>query len=67
MFCNFCGKNFDATEGFEENSRSGHHYVRCEKCVQSHNEEEYDWHRDMYGRATTQHRSGQSKRPLRSR
>lgn len=50
MFCNFCGKNFDATEGFEEVSRSGHHYVRCEKCVYERHEEEYDWSAVMFGR-----------------
>ena len=50
MFCNFCGKNFDSNEGFEEMSRNGHHLVRCEKCVTVQREEEYDWHSDMYGR-----------------
>jgi len=49
MFCNFCGKNFDPSEGFEEVSRSGHHYVRCEKCVYEQQEVEYDWHATMYG------------------
>ena len=50
MFCNFCGKNFDSSEGFEEVSRGGHHYVRCEKCVYNHHDEEYDWRITMYGR-----------------
>lgn len=50
MFCNFCGKNFDSSEGFEEVSRGGHHYVRCEKCVYNQRDEEYDWHTEMYGR-----------------
>ncbi len=50
MFCNFCGKNFDPSEGFEEVTRSGHHLVRCEKCVYNQSEEEYDWHVQMYGR-----------------
>ncbi len=50
MFCNFCGKNFDASEGCEETNRHGHHLTRCEKCVQGQREEEYDWHTEMYGR-----------------
>lgn len=50
MFCNFCGKNFDPSEGFEEVTRNGHHLVRCEKCVYNQAEEEYDWHVQMYGR-----------------
>ena len=50
MFCNFCGKNFDSSEGFEEVSRGGHHYVRCEKCVYNQHDEEYDWRIQMYGR-----------------
>ena len=64
MYCNFCGKNFDYTEGFEEISRSGHQYVRCEKCVQGHMETEFDWHREMYGRGQAIHRTepGQLKR-----
>ena len=52
MFCNFCGKNFDASEGFEEITRSGHHYVQCEKCVYNHRDEEYDWRIEMYGRSS---------------
>jgi hypothetical protein len=43
MFCNFCGKNFDASEGFEDVSRSGHHMTKCEKCVHAQSEAEYDW------------------------
>ncbi len=50
MFCNFCGKNFDSNEGFEEAVRSGHHYIRCEKCVYNQAEEPYDWRIQMYGR-----------------
>jgi hypothetical protein len=50
MFCNFCGKNFDTSEGFEEVTRSGHHYVRCEKCTYENQEVEYDWSAVMYGR-----------------
>ncbi|HLD50042.1 MAG TPA: hypothetical protein VJC08_02475 [bacterium] len=50
MFCNFCGKNFDSSEGFEEATRSGHHYIRCEKCVYHQAEEQYDWRAQMYGR-----------------
>ena len=50
MFCNFCGKNFDSSEGFEEVTRNGHHYIRCEKCVYNQSEEEYDWCIQMYGR-----------------
>lgn len=50
MFCNFCGKNFDNSEGFEEVTRSGHHYVRCEKCTYENQEVEYDWSAVMYGR-----------------
>ena len=49
MFCNFCGKNFDTSEGFEEVTRSGHHYVRCEKCNYENQEVEYDWSAVMYG------------------
>ena len=52
MFCNFCGKNFDPSEGFEEVTRSGHHLVKCEKCVYNQAEEEYDWHMQMYGRGS---------------
>ena len=55
MFCNFCGKNFDASEGSEEVTRSGHHYVKCEKCVYNQCEEEYDWHVTMYGRGGRNH------------
>ncbi len=63
MYCHFCGKNFDTTEGFEEVSRGGHHYVRCEKCVHCNMEDEFDWHREMYGRSrTASHRTGQRKR-----
>lgn len=51
MFCDFCGKNFDRTDGFEEVTRSGHHLIRCEKCVYDKKEEEYDWHVMTYGRA----------------
>ncbi len=51
MFCNFCGKNFDSSEGFEELSRNGHHLVRCEKCVYNQQDEEYDWHAITYGRS----------------
>jgi len=50
MFCNFCGKNFDASEGFEETARSGHQLIRCEKCVLSQRQEEYDWRTEIYGR-----------------
>ena len=49
MFCQFCGKNFDTSEGFEEVTRSGHHYVRCEKCAYENQEVEYDWSAVMYG------------------
>ncbi len=49
MFCNFCGKNFDPSEGFEEVSKSGHHMVKCEKCVYNQSEREYDWQLEMYG------------------
>lgn len=49
MFCNFCGKNFDPSEGFEEISRAGHYMVRCEKCVCNQSEREYDWRAEMYG------------------
>ena len=50
MYCNFCGKNFDPSEGFEEVHHAGHTAVRCEKCVYCNMEEEFDWHREMYGR-----------------
>ena len=50
MFCNFCGKNFEASEGFEELSRGGNHLVRCEKCNYEQREEEYDWRNETYGR-----------------
>ena len=50
MFCNFCGNNFDSSEGFEEINRSGHHLTRCEKCVVNQREEEYDWRTEAYGR-----------------
>lgn len=49
MYCNFCGKNFDAKEGFEEVSRAGHHMVRCDKCCYSNEEREFDWKAEMYG------------------
>ncbi len=54
MFCNFCGKNFDPTEGFEEVNRAGHHMTRCEKCVYEKREEEYDWSATMFGRFQNQ-------------
>ncbi len=51
MFCNFCGKNFEASEGFEDISRrGGHHLTRCEKCVYNQAETEYDWHHEIQGR-----------------
>ena len=50
MFCNFCGKNFDPSEGFEEVARAAHHLTRCEKCTHEQQEEEYDWYMEMYGR-----------------
>ena len=58
MFCNFCGKNFDKQEGFEEVVHAGHHLVRCDKCVMNHEEVEYDWKVQMYGRGhdTRRHR-----------
>lgn len=49
MYCNFCGKNFDSKEGFEEVSRAGHHMVRCDKCTYSNEEREFDWRMEMYG------------------
>ena len=51
MFCNFCGKNFDMTEGFEEVNSAGHHLTKCQKCVYEQRDEEYDWHAEMYGRS----------------
>lgn len=64
MFCHFCGKNFDATEGFDDLSRSGHHLVRCEKCAYSNMEDEYDWRREIARRgrqsSNTQTRSHSS-------
>ncbi len=63
MYCNFCGKNFDSTEGFEEVTRSRHHLVRCEKCVYNQSEEEYDWRMQMYGRGNSMPASeGRQKR-----
>lgn len=50
MFCNFCGKNFDASDGFEEMHRWGQKLIRCEECVQEQRDEEYDWHNAMTGR-----------------
>ena len=49
MYCNFCGKNFDAKDGFEEVSRAGHHMVRCDKCTYNCEEREFDWRMEMYG------------------
>jgi hypothetical protein len=49
MFCNFCGRNFDSAEGFEEVARAGHHLIRCEKCVYEQREEEYDYHTQTSG------------------
>ncbi len=49
MFCNFCGKNFDSSEGSEDVNRHGHHLIRCEKCSDDEREEEYDWHEDGRG------------------
>jgi hypothetical protein len=60
MFCHFCGKNFDRTEGFEEISRNGHHFVRCEKCGYEKCEVEYDWHMQMYGRGQRWHAPAQT-------
>ena len=47
MFCNFCGKNFDSTEGFEDIARAGHHFTRCEKCNYEQREAEYDWRNEI--------------------
>ena len=64
MFCNFCGKNFDSSEGFEEVTRSAHHYVRCEKCAYNQAEEQYDWRVQTYGRGhQTQASRGRQNRP----
>lgn len=60
MFCQFCGKNFDPSEGFEEVTRGGHHFVRCEKCAYEKSEVEYDWHVQMYGRVPRAQASGAS-------
>ena len=65
MYCNFCGKNFDRTEGFEEVNHAGHHMVRCDKCVYNNAEEEFDWHREMYGRGSRSHRTGSAGISLR--
>ena len=50
MFCNFCGKNFEALEGFEEVNKHGSHKIRCEKCAAEQREEEYDWRSEASGR-----------------
>ncbi len=49
MFCNFCGKNFEPMEGFEEVRRKGDSLLRCEQCSHEQNETEYDWKSDAYG------------------
>ena len=56
MFCNFCGKNFDNSEGFEEITRAGHHLTRCEKCVVNQRDEEYDWRAETQSRSPRPHR-----------
>lgn len=52
MYCHFCGRNFDATEGFEELKRGQHYMTRCEACCLEQQEEEYDWRVDMMGKRT---------------
>jgi len=62
MFCNFCGKNLDSAEGFEEISRHGRHYTRCGKCTYEQREEEYDWRAQVSARGRGQSSSrGHSK------
>ena len=63
LYCNFCGKNFDSKEGFEEVNRAGHHMVRCDKCTYHGEEREFDWRMEMYGSkgAVSTGRSGQAK------
>ena len=53
MFCNFCGKNFESSEGFEDLARHGKHLVRCEKCITDQREEEYDWRSEIADRGRT--------------
>ncbi|MDD5216948.1 MAG: hypothetical protein PHN49_05195 [Candidatus Omnitrophica bacterium] len=43
MYCNFCGRNFETSEGFEEVKRQTDKLIRCEICVRDQVEEEYDW------------------------
>ncbi len=50
MYCHFCGKNFESSEGFEEVTRSGKRFIRCERCAMDQNEEEYDWQAEAHGR-----------------
>lgn len=50
MYCNFCGKNFERAEGFEEVRRGSDRLIRCESCVSEQRDEEYDWQVQVYGR-----------------
>lgn len=52
MYCNFCGRNFESIEGFEEVKRGSHHLIRCEVCVIHQREEEYDWQTELRGRGS---------------
>jgi ribosomal protein L24E len=51
MYCNFCGRNFEPPEGFEEVHKHGNYLVRCEACALEQREEEYDWKEESYGRS----------------
>ena len=52
MYCNFCGRNFEAKEGFEEVQRGCHRLIRCETCVMNQREEEYDWVTELRSRGS---------------
>lgn len=50
MFCHFCGKNFEAREGFEEVLKNKKHLIRCEQCSSEQQDQEYDWNEEISGR-----------------
>ncbi|MFZ5802721.1 MAG: hypothetical protein ACOY3K_06400 [Candidatus Omnitrophota bacterium] len=52
MFCDFCGRNFEPREGFEQIRRKGRRFVRCEHCHKEAREEFYDWRTEIRNRGS---------------
>ncbi|MBN1688754.1 MAG: hypothetical protein JW893_06600 [Candidatus Omnitrophica bacterium] len=53
MYCYFCGRNFEAVEGFEEIRNHRNRFIRCESCSMEQREEEYNWQMNSEGRSMT--------------